>query len=590
MKVVLATLNAKYIHSSLALRYLRAFVQTDFPNVHIREYTIKEPANHIVADLFQQQPALIGFSVYIWNVVETLEILNLLKKVLPDTVLVLGGPEVSYDTRDWMMHNSSIDYIIQGEGEIPFYALLDALRGNRVIADVPGIAYRLGSKIQINSPAAKPNLADIPSAYLNEPDLAELRNRIVYFETSRGCPFACQFCLSSIETGVRYFPMERVKRELRLLLDSGIRTVKFVDRTFNLNRAYALELFQFLIDNRANTVFQFEITGDILPREIVDFLGDTAPPGLFRFEIGVQSTNDRVNVIVQRRQNFERLRETIRSLQATEKIVLHLDLIAGLPEEDYPSFRTTFNDVFGFEADELQLGFLKMLRGTGLRQRAAEHGYVFMDRAPYEVLYNEVLPYADVLRIKQVEDVLEKYWNEGKVKYTVRFLTKHVFATPFDFFQGFGSFWETQGWSRIGHQLVDLFLRLDAYLTVAASQEHRAIARCYMKYDFLLVHRVRPNKLWWEPEFTRSAQAQLTDSMTRHPDRFGENFARVGFTQAQLAKHAAFAHVSWRIRPDDPSALPEPEPNLLIFYYQPGLEAGQRPTVFSTPLEGLGAL
>ncbi|MFB5192989.1 B12-binding domain-containing radical SAM protein [Alicyclobacillus fastidiosus] len=584
MNVILTTLNAKYIHSSLALRYLRTYVEKDFPSTQIREYTMKDPATQIVADLYTQKPDVIAFSVYIWNVEETLPLLSMLKKVLPDTSIVLGGPEVSYDTRHWMERCPAIDCIVQGEGEGTFHHLLTTLDRGESLREVNGLVYRENGQVRTNPARPKLDLHQIPSPYQDDADIASLRNRVVYYETSRGCPFSCQFCLSSIESGVRYFPLERVKADLKLLIDSGIKTIKFVDRTFNLKRQYALDLFQFLIDNRGDTVFQFEITGDILPTEIVDFLKEHAPQGLFRFEIGVQSTNDLTNTLVKRRQNFARLRDTILAVKASGKIVQHLDLIAGLPEEDYGSFKKTFNDVFAFEPDELQLGFLKMLRGTGMRQRAPEFGYVFMDRAPYEIFSNHVLSYDDVLRIKQVEDVLEKYWNEGKLRHTVQYLTRHVFPSPFDFFQMFGHYWESQGWSKIGHQLEDLFVRLDDFLMTVRQIDERHAARSYMMYDFLLQHRVRPHKVWWEKRLGRGARSRLAAWIFDHPQWFGPDFARLQLTRSDIEKHTVLEVLPRLIHPQNPDHPPQDESGLLLFYYPPGLQRGQQPTPYVSPL------
>lgn len=584
MQVQLATLNAKYIHSSLALRYLKAYAEKDFPAIELREYTIKDPALKIVADLYKRKPDVIAFSVYIWNVQETLPVVKMLKQLLPHVLIVLGGPEVSYDTRDWLTNHPEIDVIVQGEGEATFLHLLHAMDRGDSLADVLGIAYRADGKVRTTGPRPKLELADIPSPYQDAADLVSLRDRVVYYETSRGCPFSCQFCLSSIETGVRYFPLERVKAELQQLMDAGIRTIKFVDRTFNLHRRYALDLFQYLINHRQQTVFQFEITGDILPQEIIDFLRDHAPKGLFRFELGVQSTNDLTNSLVKRRQNFEKLSRNILSLKDSGKIVQHLDLIAGLPEEDYSSFKKTFNDVFAFEPDELQLGFLKMLRGTGMRLRAQDFGYVYMETAPYEIFSNNVLSYDDVLRIKQVEDVLEKYWNEGKLRHTVQYLTRHVFPTPFDLFQDFGAYWEEHGWDKIGHQLEHLFLRLDEFLMANWPDAHLP-AQSYMMYDFLLQHRIRPHKVWWERSLQRSKRFFALQELTRNPHVLGPGFANLALTHEELEKHTILEQIPYLIHPEQPELTPSHEPAWLVAYYPPGLPKGSQPTIFVAPVK-----
>ncbi len=408
MKTIVTTLNAKYIHTCLALRYLKAYAEPEFP-VEIVEFTIKDPAMNIVTELFSKQPDVIGFSCYIWNIEETIPVINMLKKIAPEVTIGLGGPEVSYETEYWMKRLPEVDAIVIGEGEATFKELLSTLKNGQDLENVKGIAYRSNGEITFTHPREKLDLNEIPSPFRFEDDLPHLPKRITYVETSRGCPFSCQFCLSSIEMGVRYFDIERMKEELLFLMDHGAKTIKFVDRTFNIKRDYALEMFQFLIDNhREGCVFQFEITADIMRPEIIEFLNEHAPPGLFRFEIGVQSTNDETNRLIKRRQNFEKLANIVTMIKNGGKIVQHLDLIAGLPKEDYASFRKTFNDVFALKPEELQLGFLKLLRGTGLRIQAKELGYIYMDHAPYEILGNDVLSFAEIAKIKQVEDVLNK--------------------------------------------------------------------------------------------------------------------------------------------------------------------------------------
>lgn len=529
MNVVLATLNAKYIHTSLALRYLKAFAESEF-DVDIAEYTIKDPAMAIVSDLFRRKPDVIGFSCYIWNIEETITVIDMLRKVLPDAAIVLGGPEVSYDTEFWMNRLPAVDYIVMGEGEETFRDLLRELSGSRKFHFVFGLAYRKNGEVVINPGRPKLDLNAIPSPYRFAEDLPSLPNRVVYFETSRGCPFSCQFCLSSIEVGVRYFDMERVKADLTYLIDNGAKLIKFVDRTFNIKREYAMEIFQFLIDNHRGCVFQFEITADIMRPEVLDFLAEHAPPGIFRFEIGVQSTNDETNLAVKRRQNWTKLVRTVTKVKESGKIDQHLDLIAGLPHEDYNRFRQTFNDVFALRPEELQLGFLKMLRGTGLRLNAEKYGYVYMDRAPYEMLGNDLLPFEDIVRIKRVEDVLEKYWNAHRMDRTMEYLTQTAYPSPFDFFQKFGDYWEERGWQRIGHQLEDLFVRLWAFLRHDANPKlNLELALGLLKIDYFLQHKYKPRKVWWEERMDK-------DDWSSERKRAAE---ALGMDERELSKRAA---------------------------------------------------
>ncbi|WP_338781315.1 radical SAM protein [Metabacillus sp. FJAT-52054] len=537
MNIVLSTLNAKYIHTSLSIRYLKAYAQPEY-EPELAEYTIKDPSINIVSDLFKRNPDVIGFSCYIWNIEETIKVINMLKKIKPELVIVLGGPEVTYDVLDWMERIPQADYIVIGEGEQTFKQLLQAIDQGLPMKTVNGIAYREDGKVRIQPQANKLDLKELPSPFRFKEDLSSLSKRVTYVETSRGCPFSCQFCLSSIEVGVRYFDREKVKEDIRFLMEHGAKTIKFVDRTFNISRSYAMEMFQFLIDeHRPGTVFQFEITADIMRPEVIQFLNDNAPKGLFRFEIGVQSTNDETNDLVMRRQNFSKLTRTVMMVKEGQKIEQHLDLIAGLPEEDYHSFKKTFNDVFEMRPEELQLGFLKMLRGTGLRLRAAQHDYVYMDHSPYEILKNNVLTFDDISRIKQVEDVLEKYWNDHRMDETVEYLVQHVFPSPFDFFQDFGTFWDEQGWSRIGHQLEDLFKRLRDFIE-AAAPDHLEAATAFMTFDYLKNQRYKPRKALWDDAMLAKEERDLFyRQLMDQPELLGAAYQKNPLSEKDLYKH-----------------------------------------------------
>jgi len=536
MKVIAATLNAKYIHTSLSIRYLKAYAQPEY-DVELCEYTIKDPIINIVTDLFTKKPDIVGFSCYIWNIEETIKVIELLKKVLPDVTIIVGGPEVSYDVEYWLDRLTNVDFIIMGEGEAVFKQLISYLDGNEQLDNINGIAFKKDNKKTLRPQREKLNLKEMPSPYRFPEDIPHLPNRVIYIETSRGCPFNCQFCLSSIEVGVRYFDREKIKDDIRYLLKNGAKTIKFVDRTFNISRSYAMDMFQFLIDEHTpGSVFQFEITADIMRPEVIQFLNDHAPAGLFRFEIGVQSTNDYTNELVKRRQDFEKLTRTVTMVKDGGKIDQHLDLIAGLPEEDYQSFKKTFNDVYALSPEELQLGFLKMLRGTGLRINSKQYGYVYSEYAPYEMVANNVLSFEDIIKIKQVEDVLEKYWNDHRMDQTLSYITSEAFETPFDFYQEFGTFWEDMGWSKIGHQLEDLFKRLSLFL------ESKNIANVdqiihLMKKDYLANHKYKPRKPWWDTGLTKEVQSKIYQEIIRNPELVGNDFVAHGLNQKELYKH-----------------------------------------------------
>jgi anaerobic magnesium-protoporphyrin IX monomethyl ester cyclase len=568
MKIVLSTLNAKFIHTSLALRYLKAFCGDDF-NIDITEYTIKDPAMNIVSDLFQRQPDVIGFSCYIWNIEETITVISMLKKINPQLIIILGGPEVSYDTDYWMERLPQVDYIVMGEGEETFHHLLKEISGDRAFYSVFGTAYRKEGRVLINPPRPKLKLDDIPSPHRFAEDVPSLANRVVYFETSRGCPFSCQFCLSSIEVGVRYFDIDRTKNDILYLIASGAKLIKFVDRTFNIKRDYAMDIFEFLINNHQGCVFQFEITADIMRPEVLEYLAEHAPPGVFRFEIGVQSTNDLTNGLVKRRQNFAKLSRTVTMVKESGKIDQHLDLIAGLPEENYNSFRKTFNDVFELGPEELQLGFLKMLRGTGMRADAEKYGYMYMDNAPYEILGNDILPFSDLVRIKRVEDVLEKYWNSHRLDHTVNYLIREQFPSAFDFFQQFGDYWETQGWQKIGHQLEDLFTRLRAFLNHRGTQRMDVIEGL-MKLDYFLNHKYKPRKIWWEFTLNKAAQNDYLRRLVHNPEAVSTAYAELGIGEKDIHKHVMIEVLPFRLDTYlETGELIADAEQLLIIYFPP---------------------
>ncbi|AXN41865.1 B12-binding domain-containing radical SAM protein [Peribacillus butanolivorans] len=577
MNIIISTLNAKYIHTSLSIRYLKAYAQPDY-DVQLAEYTIKDPIMNIVGDLYSKKPDVIGFSCYIWNIEETMKVVAMLKKINPELVIILGGPEVTYDVGEWLDQIPGADFIVIGEGEVTFKALLSEIEGANDYKKVGGIAYRQDGKKVIQPQNGKVDLKSLPTPYRLEEDRDELSKRVTYIETSRGCPFSCQFCLSSIEVGVRYFDREKIKEDIRYLMDNGAKTIKFVDRTFNISRSYAMDMFQFLIDeHHPGVVFQFEITADIMRPEVIQFLNDHAPAGLFRFEIGVQSTNDHTNDLVMRRQNFEKLTRTVTMVKDGQKIDQHLDLIAGLPEEDYHSFRKTFNDVFELRPEEMQLGFLKMLRGTGLRIRANDHDYIYSDHAPYEILGNNVLSFDDIVRIKQVEDVLEKYWNDHRMDHTTEFLVESVFNSPFDFFQEFGTFWDEQGWSRIGHQLEDLFRRLQQFLSSRESADLKIIIGL-MKLDYFMNQKYKPRKPWWDASLDKQGRKEIYEEILNKPEHLGSSFIALGLNEKEIHKHTLLEELPFDLETYLADGTIVNKPSIMLAYFDP---SGKGSSIFS---------
>lgn len=581
MKVVASTLNAKFIHMCLSIRYLKAYAQPEF-DIELAEYTINDPEMNIVSDLHEKKPDVLGFSCYIWNIEETIKVIKMMKKISPDLTVVLGGPEVTYDTAMWMEKVPEVDYIVIGEGEARFTSLLKAIRDTEPVSEIDGLAYRENGQVQINHQKQKLELKEIPTPYRFTEDIPDLSKRVIYLETSRGCPFTCQFCLSSIEVGVRYFDREKIKEDILYLMEHGAKTIKFVDRTFNISRSYAMEMFQFIIDRHyPGTVFQFEITADIMRPEVIEFLNENAPEGLIRFEIGVQSTNDFTNELVKRNQNFKKLARTVTLVKDGGKIVQHLDLIAGLPEEDYSSFRKTFNDVFEFEPEELQLGFLKMLRGTGLRNNAAEYGYEYMDHAPYEMLANRVMPFDDIVSIKQVEDVLDKYWNDHRMDATIRYIVQNTFDSAFDFFQEFGSYWNQKGWSRIGHQLEDLFKRLYLFLQDKKVEQLPAI-ESLMKYDYLRNKKQKPRKSWWDDIIEKQTRSDYITILAEKPELLGEQFTKLKLLERDMHKHTIMEVLPFNMEHFFQTGELLKEDTLFMIYYDP--KSNDNPIFFKPTL------
>ncbi|MBB4036915.1 radical SAM superfamily enzyme YgiQ (UPF0313 family) [Dysgonomonas hofstadii] len=462
MKTVLSTLNAKYIHTSLALRWLYVANKDRF-DVSLREYTIKENINKIANELLGTECSILGLSVSIWNVKQTKELVSVLKKNKPGLIIILGGPEVSYEP-EFFLDTWNIDYVISGEGEFVLGELLDAIQHEKS-TEIPGISSRKHISKAI-AQADIEKLSRLDSPYMLPQDAEEMGNKLVYFETSRGCPYQCQYCLSSLEKGVRYFPKDYILGNLKYLIESKAKQIKFLDRTFNLNREHTLMVFGFLIKNyRPNLSCQFEVYADLLKDEMIDYLNDNLPENYFRFEIGIQSTYEPTNVAVKRKQDFPLLAGNVQKIMQGGKIDLHLDLIAGLPYETLERFRKSFNDVFELGAKEVQLGFLKMLRGTNLRKDADKYGYKYDDEAPYEIFYNSDISAEELSRIHEAEHALEKFWNSGRFPETMDIVFRSYYKGKyFELFDEVGQFYKERQYPHRGYQLEDLFRYLHEFL------------------------------------------------------------------------------------------------------------------------------
>ncbi len=451
MKLLLTTLNSKFVHSNLALRYLKGYSK-DKIQTELREYTINQNIDYIVSEIYKIDPDIVGFSTYIWNLGETLEICETLKIIKPDIKIFLGGPEVTFDGIEIMRNNKFIDWIIFGEGEETFEELIKSIiEKKNNYEEILGLIYRDEERIVKNQ--ARPLIEDlntIPSPYDEDVD-RKLRNKIIYYESSRGCPFNCKFCLSSTIKGVRYFDIDRVKRELGLLIDAQVRQVKFVDRTFNANKKYAMEIMNFIMEKDPKDInFHFEVTAHLLDEEMLDFLSNVKE-GLFQFEVGVQSTNPKTIEAVGRTTDFKKLRQVTKEIKTFKKIHQHLDLIAGLPYEDFNSFRESFNDVYEIRPEKIQLGFLKLLKGSELRDREIEYGFKYIDSPPYEVLETKHLDYNGIRKLKAIEEMVDIYYNGEIFKNSIDFIVENHYETAFDFFHSISEYWEEKGYHKVSH-------------------------------------------------------------------------------------------------------------------------------------------
>ena len=489
MKILLTTLNSKFIHTNLAIRYLRESVK-DLVKVDVREYTINNQLDYILKDIYKHDYDVVLFSTYIWNIYDIVKLCENLKKVKPEIKIGLGGPEVTYDSENAMEKYEFLDYILCGEGELVFRDLVMYLQGNKNIEDVEGIVYRNNGEIVVNRPKELlQNLDEIPSPYENL-DPKEYENRIVYYETSRGCPFNCQYCLSSAIKGLRYFSIDRVKRDLKNLIDARVSQIKFIDRTFNANKKFAKEIMEFLMENdNGYTTYHFEVTAHLLDDDMLEFLKD-CKEGLFQFEIGVQTTNQEALDAVGRRDDFEKLSYVVKTIESYQNIHQHLDLIAGLPYEGYDSFEKSFNDVFGLQIEQLQLGFLKMIKGTGMRARAEEFEYEYKDYAPYEVLSNKFISYDEILKLKDIEDILERYYNSNNFSLSVKYIIENYYSeSAFKFFEEFATYFDEMGYFHLAQGKNQLYsILLDFYKEKIG--ENYDLFMEILKYDYVSLGKI----------------------------------------------------------------------------------------------------
>ena len=487
MKILLAACNAKYIHSNLAVYDLKAYSSDYDEHVILREYTINQPKDEILKDIYSSGADVVCFSCYIWNTSFVRELIRDLVKILPKTAFWAGGPEVSYDAEKFLTEMPEMTGVMVGEGEKTFHDLLEFyIDGKDSLEEISGIAYRTGDKIIHNGWRELMDLSAIPFVYEH---LEKFENRIIYYESSRGCPFSCSYCLSSIDKKLRFRDLELVKKELQFFLDHRVPQVKFVDRTFNCKHEHAMTIWKYILEHdNGVTNFHFEISADLLREEEMELMSQMRP-GLIQLEIGVQSTNPETIRAIHRHMDLKKLEHCVNRVHSFRNIHQHLDLIAGLPYEDYDTFHQSFNDVYQMKPDQLQLGFLKVLKGSLMQKEAEVYGIVYKEKEPYEVLSTNWLTYGEVLKLKMVESMVEVYYNSGQFWHTLEYLVP-LEKDAFTFYEKLGSFYEKKGYSEISYSRMRRYEILLEYLQEETDVPTEVAAQ-KMLYDLYLREKLK---------------------------------------------------------------------------------------------------
>lgn len=487
MKILLAACNAKYIHSNPAVYDLRAFASEYKEHILLGEYTINQTKDEILKEIYRSGAEVVCFSCYIWNISFVRELIFDLKKILPGTAFWVGGPEVSFDAENFLKEMPQVTGVMVGEGEETFLELARYyIEKKGTLADIRGIAFRENGEIFHNGWREVMDLSRVPFAYEQTEDFA---NRIIYYESSRGCPFSCSYCLSSIDKKLRFRNLELVKKELQFFLDKKVPQVKFVDRTFNCKHDHAMEIWKYILENdNGVTNFHFEISADLLREEELELMSRMRP-GLIQLEIGVQSTNPDTIRAIHRNMDLKKLEASVARVKSFGNIHQHLDLIAGLPCEDYESFRRSFEQVYRMKPDQLQLGFLKVLKGSSMYHEAQKYEILYKEKEPYEVLSTAWLSYEDILKLKMVESMVEVYYNSGQFRKTLSWI-ETFYQEMFSFYESLGAYYEEKGYEEISHsrlrryEILLEFLKEKTQLPVNTASQH-------MVYDLYLREKLK---------------------------------------------------------------------------------------------------
>lgn len=504
MKILLTAINSKFVHSNLAVRYLRAYTKDLDYDCKIREFSINDREENILKEIIEEKPDVVAISTYIWNVEMAIRLANLIKLVDKNIEILYGGPEVSYDSRLFLKDNVG-EYVIEGEGEKTYREFVEYKLGTKKVEDIKGLHYKKDGEVHSNGSRPLMSLDEVVFPYEEDEDL---NNKIVYYEGSRGCPFNCKYCLSSTTHGVRFHSIDRVLRELQFFIDKKVKLVKFVDRTFNCNHKYSMAIWDFLIKADTNTKFHFEISADILRNDEIELLRN-APVDRFQFEVGVQTTNDEVLNNINRFVNFSDIKEKVEELLSLRNIKQHLDLIAGLPGEDYNSFVNSFNDVHSIRPEEIQLGFLKLLKGSAMREEGEKYKMVYSPYPPYEILKTDKISYEEILVLKKVENVVDKYYNSQKFNNILNYFYSK-FDTPYEFFYELSNFFEKKGYfnRNIGNsEYYKVFLDFNMEILKSDNKYLRDI----IKYDYLSFNKKRGIPEYLKNSIDKSIEEKIKD-------------------------------------------------------------------------------
>ena len=497
MQVVLSAINSKYIHTGLGLRYVGEYAKAQGHEVTLIEETINTPILAVLEKIMAVPAQVYGFSVHIWNKQFVFKLIRMLRKLRPQAAIVIGGPEVAFDAERIFAELPQADYIVQGEGELIFSELLQCLAGGGAVPR--HIAYREGEQVNLNGGiTVLEDMSLLPFPY---PDLEKMlaEHKIVYYECTRGCPFNCAYCLSGISRSVRKRPLELVLRDLDRFIAAGVPLVKFVDRTYNLDEKYFLPMMQHLAQADTNATFHFEIKADILSERVMDFLA-TVPKGRFQLEIGIQSTHQPTLKAINRQDNWEKLSANVKRLLSFGNMHIHVDLIAGLPYEDLPTFAKSFDDVYGLGADMLQLGFLKVLPGTQMRRETEQHDLRYMDEPPYEILATKYMPYEDMLYLKHLDNILDQTANSGGFKYTLRALLRASGMTAFAFYRQLTQWWVKAGFYPQTHNAKGVVAILKQFIEENYVEQQTELLEI-LRFDvFCEIPQWRPEWLKWQTE------------------------------------------------------------------------------------------